>query len=375
MAAAGPAAARPERPLLAPELPLASAVRLTMAAASAAITAQADAAVAGEVEPIHQMRVGARRSRAIVQLFASAIHGSRARACKRDLPWLGHAAGAVRECDVIEAALRECADRLDPAIAGALAPLSGALAAERRAALARFTAEVHSRRYLRMCERLADPLLRRALPATPAGCAVPEMIAPIARAARKAGRRIAPGAPPELFHRLRVRLKRLRYALETLAAMSGKRTRKALARFEEMQDLLGRHQDAVDATAWLRGWAAHASDAPPATLMAVGAIHHELSMRREKLAASACRRWRKIVRSGILDDALKELARAAEPYRNAVSEDRSPKPDAEAAASSAASSAPEDRQSDGDLGTPVAQAEPVAGEGRRKLQQPGDDSA
>lgn len=303
--------ARAPRALIAPTLPIADAVRQTLAVAVAAMTHHEAAAIAGEIEPLHQMRVAARRLRALVQLFAGAIHGSRAHIYKRDLPWLGHAAGAVREYDVIEALIHEYGGRLDPALAAALAPLGEALAAERKAAHARFVAELRTRRYAQMCERLAHPLLRRALPTLNTGCDAPAMIAPIARTVRRAGKRIGRDAPPELFHRLRVRIKRLRYALEMLAAMGGKRSRKALVRLERMQELLGVHQDVVATIAWLRGYAVDANGLAPETLMAVGAILQALVTRREKLAARACRRWRKVVRSDVLDDALDEIARAA----------------------------------------------------------------
>jgi len=317
MAAPVPSARAP-RIVIAPDLPLGDAVRLTLATAVAALTYYEAAATAGEIEPLHQMRVAARRLRAIVQLFSGVIHGSRVLVYKRDLPWFGQAAGAVRERDVIEALVRECGGRLDPALAGALTPLCTALAAERDTAHARFVAELRTQRYTRMCERLANPLLRRALLAIAAGCEAPAMIAPIARSVRKAGKRIAREAPPEIFHRLRVRIKRLRYALEMLAEMGGKRSRKALLRLEQMQELLGVHQDLVATAAWLRAFAANGTGVAPETLMAVGAMLQALVVRRQKLASRACRRWRKIVRSDVLDDALEEISRVAKERREST---------------------------------------------------------
>src|SRR6266851_4192026 len=120
MAAPAPSARAP-RAVIAPDLPLADAIRLTLATAVTAMMHHEAAAIAGEIEPLHQMRVATRRLRATVQLFAGAIHGSRLRVYKRDLPWLGQTAGAVRECDVIEALIRECGGRLDPALACACA--------------------------------------------------------------------------------------------------------------------------------------------------------------------------------------------------------------------------------------------------------------
>jgi len=303
MAAQAPPARAP-RAIVASELPLAEAVHRTLATGVAGMTYYETAAIAGEMEPLHQMRVAARRLRATVQLFAGAIHGSRMRIYKRDLPWLGQTAGAVRECDVMEALIRECGGRLDPALAGALTPLCNALAAERTAAHAKFVAELRAIRYTRMCERLDKPLLRRALPTTAAGCNAPAMIAPIARSVRKAGKRIGRDAPPEAFHLLRKRIKRFRYALEMLAEMEGKRARRALLRLEEMQELLGVHQDMVSTVAWLRAYAANAGAVPPETLMAVGAMLQALVMRREKL--------------GVLDDALQEILRTAEQHLEAA---------------------------------------------------------
>ena len=316
--AAVPPQERAPRVTIAPDLPVADSVRLALATGVAAMKHHEASAVAGEIEPIHQMRVAVRRLRATVQLFAGVIHGSRVRVYKRDLSWLGQTAGAVRECDVIDALIRECGERLDPALAGALTPLCDALGGSRKAKHRKFVEELRTKRYERMCARLADPLLRRAIPATDVGCHAPEMIAPIARSVRKAGKRIGRDAPPTLFHRLRVRIKRLRYALEMLAELGGKRSRKALMRLEEMQELLGTHQDVVSTMTWLRSYAESAAGAPPGTLMAVGAMVQTLVIRRQKLAARAYRRWRKIGRSGVIRDALGEISREAEKRRESA---------------------------------------------------------
>jgi hypothetical protein len=139
------------------------------------------------------------------------------------------------------------------------------------------------------------------------------MIAPIARKVRKAGKRIAaPDVPPALFHRLRVHVKRLRYAFEMLPGMCGKRSRKALARLEQMQELLGAHQDLVAMLEWLLDYAGGAHDVAPETLMAVGALVQTLGERRRKLAVQTYRRWRKVARAGVIKDALNEISRLAQ---------------------------------------------------------------
>jgi CHAD domain-containing protein len=279
-----------------------------------------DAAIAGGIESLHQMRVATRRLRATVGLFAGVIHASRARTYNRDLPWLGQAAGEVRECDMIEALVRECSSEIDPAFAAALAPLTEVIAASRNAEHARFVNDLRTKRYRHMCEKLADPLLRNALPEIDVGCNAPAMIDPIARSVRKAGKRISRDAPPAAFHRLRVKIKRLRYALEMLIDMGGKRSRKALIHLEEMQELLGLQQDAVSTMAWLRNYAGTANGVAPETLMAVGATVQVLSERRQRLARRACRQWRRIKHSGVIKDALEEIFRAAEHRLDAARE-------------------------------------------------------
>jgi hypothetical protein len=196
-----------------------------------------------------------------------------------------------------------------------------ALAVRRDAELSLFAEDLRTKRYQRMCELFADPLLRRALPPTDVGCHAPAMIAPIARKVRKAGKLItAADVPPALFHRLRVRVKRLRYAFEMLTGMGGKRVRRALARLEQMQELLGAHQDLTATLAWLHAYAESAQDVAPETLMAVGALVQTLGERRRKLVAQTYRRWRKVSRAGFINDALKEISRLAQRRLNSFRE-------------------------------------------------------
>src|SRR5665213_3989326 len=149
MAASAPPSRAP-RAVLVPDLPIADSARLAMATGVAAMKHHEAEALAGEIEPLHQMRVAARRLRATVQLFAGVIHGSRMRTYKRDLPWLGREAGAVRECDVIESLIRDCGLKLDPALAAALTPMIDTIAASRDVDLARFADDLRTRRYGKM---------------------------------------------------------------------------------------------------------------------------------------------------------------------------------------------------------------------------------
>src|SRR5207247_4471528 len=73
------------------------------------------AARAGEVEPVHQLRVTTRRLRAALRLFAPVLPARFAAAAHRDLAWLATAIGAVRDLHVLGETLRQQAARVDPA--------------------------------------------------------------------------------------------------------------------------------------------------------------------------------------------------------------------------------------------------------------------
>ena len=304
--------ARPPRITLSADAPVGTAARIALKTALDALRFYEPSAGAGEVEAIHQFRVANRRLRAAVELFASVLHGSRVNLLRRELPWLGATAGATRECDVTELLIRDRAARLDPSSQDALAPIFENLSAIRREQLGNVAAMFASKRYRLLLDRIGAAPVRKFSSIVTVRQMAPAMLRPIARAVIRAGSKLAPAGPPELLHRLRIRAKRLRYALEIVADLGGKRIRKAVQRLTDLQNVLGLHNDAVVAIAWLRGFA-HDSHAPPATLLAAGALLHSLHRRRDKHAARSLKRWKKLERDGTIRAALAELARNSRP--------------------------------------------------------------
>jgi hypothetical protein len=69
----------------------------------------------------------------------------------------------------------------------------------------------------------------------------------------KLGKKITSKSPASDYHRLRIRCKALRYALEFHTDLYGKVAQKVIRDLVALQDLLGEHQDAEVAAAWLRG--------------------------------------------------------------------------------------------------------------------------
>lgn len=273
---------------------------------------------AGEVEPVHQLRVATRRLRAALRLFAPLLPAQFAGATHRDLAWLAAAIGAVRDLDVLNETIRRRAARLDPELRRALGPLGVTLHEERQRALAQLGSTLDARRARRLLGRLASfadsrtPGGRRAR----LGDVARDLIRPQVRAVTRAGRRLGPEAEASELHRVRVRVKRLRYALETLRSLGDRSVRGLLARLERLQDVLGKGQDATTAIAWLRTYAA-TPGVSPESLLAAGALIQMLAARTRKQRRRALKAWRRFDRERRLQAALHELESNAAPSREA----------------------------------------------------------
>jgi CHAD domain-containing protein len=318
---ATPVALRPPQISLAPDACAVTAAMEAFAAGVAALHFYERGALLGEVDAVHQFRVSIRRLRAAVELLAPVLHGARVRFYRRELPVVGRAAGAVRDCDALAELIRKNSEALDPLTARALTPAYQTLADQRVAAMRELIAFMNSPRYREVVARLS-PTLTRKLPASVTVLArAPMFIRPVVRTAGRAGARLAADSPPPVFHNLRTRLKRLRYSIEMLDRLAGKRTSKALKRLRLMQEELGELQDLVNTASWLRGFGKRPA-VPPETLIATGALLQFVSHRRVKVAERACRHWKKFEHGALMDKAVTEIVGQAHAPQSAATKSR-----------------------------------------------------
>ena len=124
---------------------------------------------------------------------------------------------------------------------------------------------------------------------------------PLDRIAHKAYRRVlravdSLGPTPDAgaVHRLRIKLKRARYAAE-LAATDGKAER-FLERARALQTMLGEHQDAVVAERRLRELAV--MDDSTAAAFVAGRLAERQRERRERVARQLPKAWKRLRSSG-----------------------------------------------------------------------------
>ena len=218
----------------------------------------------GDVEGVHQARVATRRLRSDLRTFGPLLDDGWATGLRAELKWLAAALGEVRDADVLLDRLRAAAAPLGAADVEGAAALLGRLEAERSAARGRLLAVLDDPRYVLLLDQLVasvevptgeevDWLLEDAKGS--AADVLPRLVARPWKRFRKAARAAGPGATAEELHQVRIRAKRCRYAAEAAAPAGGKHASKLAKAVAEVQDVLGEHQDAVVAQAWLRATA------------------------------------------------------------------------------------------------------------------------
>ena len=245
--------------------------------------------IGDDPEDVHQARVGTRRLRSDLRTFAALLDEEWLASLRDELRWLAGALGEVRDDDVLIDRLRRQAATLPEPDTGALAPIFRRLAIERDKARSELLEAMESPRYVALLERLIDaarqPQYRKGAEA-PAAEVVPGLVAKPWRKLRKAVDALPADPPDSDLHQIRILAKRTRYAAEAAAPLVGKKAKAFASAVADLQEILGDHQDAVVAEAWLRG-AVEGADA--AVSLAAG----ELIAVQMAQAAEGRRLWRK----------------------------------------------------------------------------------
>jgi len=288
---------------------VADAARKAIAFGVESMTLNQAAAESGDPEPLHQLRVASRRLRASIELFSGVIYAGQLKIYRRDIPWIAGQAGTVRECDVTSALLKDRAAKIEPELKESIAPLIATLDERRKSEHAVLYEMLASKRFRSLVAKMSQPAIKKVGGSRTLGAAAGQLIRAIARSAMRYGGELDNQAPAATFHKLRVRIKRLRYALEMFKALGGKRHKRALARLEELQESLGQYHDLTVASAWLHQYA-ETSGAPPKTILAAGALIQLLARREAKLRRRCVKAWRRFERSETMRDTLEEIRSA-----------------------------------------------------------------
>jgi len=243
-------------------------------------------------ENLHEHRVAARRIRAYLRAARGYLDPTWRRGLAGLLDELGEATGPVRDLDVLLELLRDEHARLDGPDRDACERLLVSVETEREAARQRLLDALRGESYrvaltrLRLPPRMADDA-----GAVPLERIVRKVLDDLVRAVDRLGKH--PGEDD--LHRLRIALKRTRYAVE-LAAPSGRAGRRFVEDAKALQALLGEYQDAVVAEERLRALAV--GDARTAASFVAGRLVERQRVRRARLAKRLPAAWSRLRRSG-----------------------------------------------------------------------------
>lgn len=199
-------------------------------------------------EELHDMRVATRRMRAALAVFADVLP-PKAQHLRDELGWIAESLGAVRDLDVQLERVEQWMEEVPEDDRKALGDLGRLLDHQRQDARRRLLATLESTRYERAVADFSslvrqEPSQLPAAAAAPAVVVVPELLRARHRAVAKAAKRVKHTGAPDDLHKLRIRGKRLRYALEFVAEIYGTHTKKYVRQLVRMQDTLGLIQDA-----------------------------------------------------------------------------------------------------------------------------------
>jgi inorganic triphosphatase YgiF len=207
----------------------------------------------GDPEGVHQMRIGLRRLRAAMSLFAALLYDPQTAAIKNELKWLAGELGPARELEVLVSRVVVPMKRQRRRWRG-MPSLSHEFAERRDAALAGAQAAVQSARFRALTLDVAAWLeaglwrnpqddLARDRGDLPIEVFALEQLARRWRKVRKKGRILA-RLDARRRHKLRIQTKKLRYAAEFFATLfttkrAHKRRKQFLPALERLQDGLG----------------------------------------------------------------------------------------------------------------------------------------
>ncbi|MBM9467946.1 CYTH and CHAD domain-containing protein [Nakamurella leprariae] len=230
---------------------------------------------ADEADSIHKMRVATRRMRSALSTFRPLLDRAVTDPIRDELKWLAAVLGVARDAEVQRdfSAGLVAAEPVELVMGPVAATLDHHWTSVYQQAHAEVVVTLDSTRYFTLLDRLEALITEPPLLPTAERPAGPELT----RLTRRAYQRLAAAVdeiehPPAVlplgvteatardhhFHEARKAAKRLRYAAEAITPVLGDRAEALAAAAEDLQEVLGEHQDSVVAREWLREFAVQA---------------------------------------------------------------------------------------------------------------------
>ncbi len=258
-------------------------------------------------EFLHDFRVAVRRTRSILGQLKGVFPRTAIERFQAGFAWLGAVTGPTRDLDVYLLGIPGYRDALAPHLRADLEPLREFLVRHQRTEHRRLVRSLDSRRYgrLRADWRAflgsAPPARTRLAHATrPVKALADRRIWKLYKRALREGGAIGPGTGAAALHELRKTCKKLRYLLEAFRGLyPAGAMRACIKTLKEFQECLGTFQDLEVQQAKLLGFGEQMTGegrAPPATLLAMGALIDDLHQRQGAVRAEFAARFERFAR-------------------------------------------------------------------------------
>jgi inorganic triphosphatase YgiF len=253
------AAEKPHDPHLSAEMGTDRAFILICRACLRHLVANAPATISRDAEALHQMRIAVRRFRAAISIFSDVVTDGRVGTIKTELKWFAQELGPARDLDAFLTEALQPLKKQHKNEPG-LASISKMFARQRLQSYRRAQDAVQSARFRMLVLDAAewveagpwsvseDPVMRirREMPI---GTYAAEQLSLRRKKIRRRGAKIG-HLSPEQLHRLRIYVKKARYAAEFFSSMydgrkSTKRRKKVVSSLRQLQNCLGGLNDIV----------------------------------------------------------------------------------------------------------------------------------
>ena len=250
-------------------------------------------------EELHDLRVAGRRLEAVLSQFKPYVPAPLLR-IRPTLKTVLRALGQARDLDVALIELEAFGRGLPEAERESLAPLKQHLASESGKARAQMLSVLDSVWVQKNLQELTSLLTAPSAASQQASTepvlhAAPGLIRRRYRKLRKGADLLTPNSSMEAYHKVRGRLKKLRYALEAVAVIYGKPADAMLRTLRRWQEKLGVQQDAAVASRRLQVLAgAPPNGILPETLFLMGRLAEQYASAATRARKLSARGYRKV---------------------------------------------------------------------------------
>ena len=210
-----------------------------------------------ESESLHQMRVATRRLRAVLRTAQPILLQEWATSLQQELEWLSELLGPARDVDVQISYFSEEAAGLSRRDGQLLAKFVSHLRTQREAMQQVVVSQLASPRYFELIRRLQQAV--QAPSVLESSLTTRQLAKREFEKLRKAIKQIRPSPSNAALHKIRIKTKRARYATDLARHSMGKPANRFIKSARAVQDLLGIHQDAIQAEGHVRQFLRHST--------------------------------------------------------------------------------------------------------------------